>query len=110
MTTCVNASKFQTLVDDIDYEATPALDCRWPTRNDPRIEEYQNITRSEIDNAYRLADLIEGHEKELLQIAAPGQEDIFVLSPDIVSQIRRKAEIMLDHQLDGNRVFERHNI
>lgn len=110
MTTCVNASKFQTLVDDIDYEATPALDCRWPTRNDPRIEEYQNITRSEIDNAYRLADLIEGHEKELLQIAAPGQEDIFVLSPDIVSQIRKKAEIMLDHQLDGNRVFERHNI
>lgn len=110
MTTCVNAAKFQTLVDGIDYDAVPALDCRWPTRNDPRIEEYQNITRSEIDNAYRTADLLEGYEKELLQIAAPGLEDIFVFSDQIVSQIRKKAEIMLDHQLDGNRVFERHNI
>ena len=110
MTTCVNASKFQTLADSIDFEAVPALNCQWPTRNDPRIEQYQNITRSEIDNAYRLADLIEGYEKELLQVTEPEAEDVFVLSQNIAKQIRRKAEIMLDHQLDGNRVFERHNI
>jgi len=110
MTTCVNASRFQTLADSIDFEAIPALNCQWPTRNDPRIEQYQNITRSEIDNAYRLADLIEGHEKELLQVTEPEEEDVFVLSRNIAEQVRRKAEIMLDHQLDGNRVFERHNI
>ncbi|MBQ7065045.1 MAG: hypothetical protein IJM90_09175 [Firmicutes bacterium] len=110
MRTCVNAAKFQTLVDDIDYDAEPALDCRWPTRNDPRIEQYQNITRDEIDNAYETADLLEGHLSEVLRIAAPGCEDIFTFGPDLVSQIRRKAEIMLAHQLDGNRVFERHNI
>ena len=110
MKTCVNASRFQTLADSIDYEAEPALSCQWPTRNDPRIEQYQDISRSEIDNAYRLADLIEGHEKELLQVTEPEMEDIFVLSRNIAGQIRRKAEIMLDHQLDGNRVFERNNI
>lgn len=54
--------------------------------------------------------MIEGHEKELLQVTEPEMEDIFVLSRNIAGQIRRKAEIMLDHQLDGNRVFERNNI
>lgn len=111
MKTCVNAALFQDLVDRIDFETRPVLDCRWPTRNDLRIEEFQNITRSEIDNAYRLADLLEGHAPEIFRMTDdPGLEDVFTLGPDLVSQIRRKAEIMLDHELDANRVFERHNI
>ncbi len=110
MRTCANAAKFQTLVDDIDDQAQPSLSCRWPTRNDPRIEQYQNITRDEIDNAFETAQLLEGYEKQILQIAEPGGEDVFVFGPDLVAQIRKKAQTMLKHQLDGNRVFERHNI
>jgi hypothetical protein len=110
MKTCANAALFQDLVDNIDFNAEPPLDCRWPTRNDPRIEQYQNITRSEIDNAYTLADLLEGWEDRIFHVTGEENEDVFVFGPNLVSQIRKKAEIMLNHQLDGNRVFERHNI
>ncbi|MDR2096647.1 MAG: hypothetical protein LBP76_14185 [Treponema sp.] len=110
MKTCVNAALFQNLVDGIDYSAEPPLDSKWPTRNDLRIEQYQNITRSEIDNAYELADLLEGYEEQIFHIADEENEDIFVFGPHLVSQIRKKAAIMLNHELDGNRVFERHNI
>lgn len=110
MRTCANASAFQALVDRTDFDAVPALDCRWPTRNDPRIEEYQNITRDEIDNAYELANLIEGYESKLFAVTDEAHEDIFTFGPNLTAQIRKKAEIMLDHQLEGNRVYERHNI
>jgi hypothetical protein len=110
MKTCVNAALFQDLVDNIDFNAESRLDCKWPTRNDPRIEQYQNITRSEIDNAYRVADLLAGHEAEIFHITDEENEDVFVFGPNLVPQIRKKAEIMLNHELDGNRVFERHNI
>jgi hypothetical protein len=110
MKTCANAALFQDLADSIDQNAVPPLDSRWPTRNDPRIERYQNITRSEIDNAYELADLLEGWEEKIFHVTDEENEDIFVFGPNLVSQIRKKAEIMLNHQLDGNRVFERHNI
>ena len=110
MKTCVNAALFQNLADSIDFSAEPPLDCSWPTRNDPRIEQYQNITRSEIDNAYELADLLDGWENRIFHVSDEKNEDIFVFGPNLVSQIRKKAEIMLNHELDGNRVFERHNI
>ncbi|MGI5899740.1 MAG: hypothetical protein ACOX8S_07440 [Christensenellales bacterium] len=110
MKTCANASLFQHLVDDIDFDAEPALKCEWPTRNDPRIERFQNITRSEIDNAYELAELLKGYEEKIFQVTDEANEDIFVFGPNLVTQIRKKAEIMLNHELDANRVFERHNI
>jgi hypothetical protein len=108
--TCVNAALFQDLVDNLDFTSEPALDCKWPTRNDPRIERYQNITRSEIDNAYELAGLLEGYVEQIFHVTDEENEDVFVFGPHLVSQIRKKAEIMLNHELDENRVFERHNI
>jgi len=110
MKTCANAALFQDLVDNIDFEAEPPLDCRWPTRNDPRIEQFQNLTRSEVENAYILADLLEGYEDKIFNVTDAAGEDIFVFGPNLVAQIRMKAETMLRHELDANRVFERHNI
>lgn len=110
MKTCANAAAFQDLKDRTDFDYVPPLECRWPTRNDPRIEQFQNITRAEIDNAYELADLIEGYEKQLFNVTDEEHEDIFTFGPHLAAQIRRKAEIMLDRQLDANRVYERHNI
>ena len=110
MKTCSNAALFQDLVDNIDFEAEPPLECRWPTRNEPRIEQFQNITRSEVENAYKLADLLEGYESELFSVTDEANEDIFTFGPNLTAQIRRKAEIMLSRELDVNRVLERHNI
>ena len=106
----IHAVRFQELVDRTDFENSPVLSLRWPTRNDSRIEEFQNITRAEIDNTYELIGIIEDCLEEVILCAEPEQEDIFVYSTQLVSQLRRKAEIMLDHMNDGCRVYETHNI
>ena len=93
-----------------DFENPPVRMLRWPTRNDSRIEEFQNITRSEIDNSYELADLLKDDLEEVLLCTRPEKEDIFVYSTDFVKQMIHKAEIMLDHMNDGSRVYETHNI
>lgn len=110
MKTCANAAAFQTLVDTLDFVTPVPQSCEWPTRNDMRIEQFQNITRAEIDNAYELATLIEGYESELFPTTNEENEDIFTFGPHLADQIRRKAEIMLDHEIDAARVIEVHNI
>lgn len=106
----IHAAQFQELVDRTDFENAPACELRWPTRNDSRIEEFQNITRAEIDNMYELIDVLEGNLEELILCTTPEKEDIFLYSTEFINQLRRKAEIMLEHMNDGNRVYETHNI
>lgn len=106
----IHTAQFQELVDRTDFENPPVRMLRWPTRNDSRIEEFQNITRSEIDNSYELADLLKDDLEEVLLCTSPEKEDIFVYSTDFVKQMIHKAEIMLDHMNDGSRVYETHNI
>lgn len=106
----VNAARFQELVDRTDFENPPACELRWPTRNDSRIEEFQNITRGEIDNMYELIAALEGNLEEIILCTTPEKEDIFLYSTEFVEQLKRKAEIMLEHMNDGCRVYETHNI
>ena len=105
-----NAVQFQELADRTDFETPPQLSLRWPTRDDRRIEEFQNITRAEIDNVTLLADLLDGYEEQILLMTDEAHEDIFLYGPHFVEQLRKKAEIMWDHMLDGNRVYVTHNI
>ena len=106
----IHAVQFQELVDRTDYENPPVLKLRWPVRNDCRIEEFQNITRAEIDNTYELIHILEGCLEEVILCTEPDKEDIFVYSTEFVDQLKRKAGIMLDHMNDGSRVYETHNI
>lgn len=107
----VNAAQFQELVDRTDFTAEPQLSLRWPTRNDHRIEEFQNISRAEIENVLELADILEGYETKLLaMVEEEEKEDIFFYGPHIVEQLRRKADIMWNHMADAERVYETHNI
>ncbi len=106
-----NACEFQELVDRTDKEKTPELSLRWPTRSDSRAEEFQVITRNEIDNAYELSKLCKGHMDELFICAESDElEDIFTFSKKLPDQLIRKAEIMLDHMTDSARVYETNNI
>jgi len=106
-----NACEFQELVDRTDKESRLVLSLRWPTRGDSRAEEFQRITRNEIDNAYELSRLCEGHMDELFVCADKDEfEDIFTFSRKLPEQLIKKAEIMLDHMIDGARVFETNNI
>ena len=107
----VNAVQFQELKDRTDFTKEPELSLRWPTRNDSRAEEFQNISRSEIENVLELADLLEGHEREILHMTdAQEKEDIFCYGPHIVEQLRKKADTMWNHMLDANRVYESNNV
>jgi hypothetical protein len=106
-----NAARFQEIIDRTDFEAIPKTECRWPTRNDPRIEQMQGIMRDEIDNVNELALLIEGRVKLFLSAEDDARlEDIFNYGPDLANQLRLKARIMLDHYNDLNRIYETNNI
>ncbi|MBQ3140664.1 MAG: hypothetical protein IJC25_01740 [Clostridia bacterium] len=106
----VNAMKFQDLIDNIDFDYEPAISPQWPQAGDAELLEFERLTRAEIDNTYHVIRLIKNREREMLLLAPTAeQEDIFWLSPEITSQLYKKAEIMLDHQLDGKRVLETPN-
>jgi hypothetical protein len=106
-----NAAEFQEIIDRTDFERAPGTGCRWPTRNDSRIEQMQNIMRDEIDNANELAALIEGRVTLFLAAEEESRfEDIFTYGPDLAKQLRLKARIMLDHLRDLNRLYETNNI
>jgi hypothetical protein len=106
-----NAARFQEIIDRTDYEAAPETKCRWPTRNDPRMEQMQGIMRDEIDNVNGLASLIGGRVKQFLSAEDDARlEDIFNFGPDLAEQMRFKARLMLAHINDLNRLYESNNI
>jgi len=102
----VHAMRFQDIIDSADYETEPEISPRWPIEADPRLLEYEALTRAEIDNTLQVIRLIEGRTSQML-ITAPSEEleDIFLLSPRLTDQLRKKIDIMLSHQLDGKRLF-----
>lgn len=102
----IHAMRFQDLVDNIDYDFEAEISPRWPIEGEPEFFEFEALTRAEIDNTLRIIELIEGREKEMLVMApTPELEDVFLLSPLLVEQLRMKIDIMLDHQLDVKRVY-----
>jgi hypothetical protein len=102
----IHAMRFQDIIDSSDYDTEPEISPRWPIDADPKLLEYEALTRVEIDNTLRIIELIEGRVDQML-ITAPTEEleDIFLLSPRLVDQLRKKIDIILDHQLDGKRLF-----
>jgi hypothetical protein len=102
--------RFQDIVDQADPDRPAEISPRWPVNADPRLLDYEAITRAEIDNTLEIIRLIDGRVREMLVTApTPELEDIFMFSPDLVAQLRRKIAIMLDHRLDGKRVFVTNN-
>jgi len=102
----VHAMRFQDIIDSADYSTEPEISPRWPIEADPRLLEYEALTRAEIDNTLEIIRLIEGRVSRML-IPAPSEEleDIFLLSPRLPDQLRKKIDIMLRRQLEGKRLF-----
>ncbi len=68
---------------------------------DPDLQKFNSIMRNELDNTEELIDILEaGGEKLLCFAKNAAYEDCFLLGPDIVSQLKKKREIMLDHWRD----------
>lgn len=110
MKNAMNAIRFQHIIDTTDYERVPEISPEWPLEAEKNLLLFEEITRAEIDNTNHIIDLIKGREKIMMSIAPTHElEDIFLLSPQIVSQLKIKTDTMLNHMLDGKRLYITHN-
>jgi hypothetical protein len=73
-------------------------------KDDPDLLLWNEIQRDEFDNTNELRAMLENGGLELVARARNAwQEDVFLLGPDILGALRRKADIMRNHWLDGQR-------
>ncbi len=65
---------------------------------------WNEVLRDEFDNVNELRAMLAGGGLALIAHAdTPQQEDVFLLGPDVEGALRRKAELMRRHWLDGQR-------
>ncbi|MGB7297606.1 MAG: hypothetical protein WBC70_18670, partial [Candidatus Aminicenantales bacterium] len=100
--------QYQDILDRTDYEHPPKEENIYPMDGDQKLREIQIVTRNEIDNINELVGLLEKSPIPLIELAPlKEEEDIFLIGPDIVEQLRKKVRIMLRHQLDVYRLYKR---
>jgi hypothetical protein len=103
-----NTIQYQDILDRTDYAHPPKEENIYPLDGDQKLLEIQNVTRSEIDNINELIGLLESSPVPLVELApSMEEEDIFLVGPDIVEQLRKKVQITLRHQLDVYRLYRR---
>jgi hypothetical protein len=103
-----NTIQYQDILDRTDYEHPPREENIYPMDGDQKLREIQNVTRDEIDNVNELTGLLESSKVPLVELApSMAEEDIFLIGPNIVEQLRKKVQIMLEHQLDVYRLYKR---
>ena len=103
-----NTIQYQDILDRTDYEHPPVEENIYPMDGDQLLREIQIVTRAEIDNINELISFLESSKVPLLKLApSMEEEDIFLIGPNIVEQLRKKIAIMLRHQLDVNRLYRR---
>ena len=68
---------------------------------DPELQKFNAIMRDELDNTQELIDLLEDGGMKFISHADDSKyEDIFLLGPDLIEQLKLKRKIMLDHWTD----------
>ena len=93
-----NACEFQALLDRAK---------RGEYSDDVNSEHLERVMRRELDNTQALIKLLEEKGFEpLLPLAKKAEdENTFLFGPDLASQLKRKASLMLDHWYDSQRLF-----
>jgi hypothetical protein len=102
--------------DAIEYQYNLETIKGWKLRRPVEIQQHltditewraiKDVARREIDNTNRLIDLLRSQEAPLLDLAkTSGEENIRVLGPDLVDQLRKKVRIMIAHWEDYERLF-----
>jgi len=75
---------------------------------DQRALNFRKVAREELDNITTLVELIEAHPEDIILDFARGEdeeESVFMLGPDIINDLKRKQDIMLDHWQDYENLF-----
>ena len=72
----------------------------------PEWRAIKDIARREIDNSSVLIGLLQSHQAPLIDLAQnSADENIRVLGPDVVEQLRKRVKIMIAHWADYQRLF-----
>lgn len=106
-TTVRHAVSYQAQLDRVKALGCPREENPvFGTRNAWDRQLMMETVRAELDNTAVLMDLLRPDPREFLDLAAtPEQEDIRMLSPDLLAQLQRKLDITNDHWLDYRRLF-----
>jgi hypothetical protein len=68
---------------------------------DPDLQKFNMIMRDELDNTVELSAVLENGGIDAVCLAKDNvHEDCFLLSPNIIEQLKKKRKIMLDHWRD----------
>jgi hypothetical protein len=96
-------------VRDANGKIVPPVSDNWGNHGDREDRSaLYNLMRAEIDNTQALIDLLEGTKEEVFVMAErASDEDIFLLSPKLAEQMKRKIKIMMDHWLDLDLLLKR---
>ncbi len=100
--------QYQDILDRSDYSQPPVEQNIYPMDGDQKLREIQIVTRHDIDNTNELIRLLETSRVPLV-LTAPTkeEEDIFILGPDLIDQLKKKVAITLKHQLEVHRLYHR---
>ena len=101
-----NVIACQTILDTVEQGDDPVPIPACGRSGDRRYLDFNEITRSEIDNTLEIISLLEQAKEPILQTAdTPEFENIMLFGPDIVSQLRKKVAVMEAHRRDVTKLF-----
>jgi hypothetical protein len=106
-----NGFQFQTLLDDIKKAPSTGDQKLTASHGDPRRAELYRVLRAEIDNTESLIRILKNSNFPVLdQSSKKGEEDIFILSKDLIPQLKKKISISRARWLDYNRLCAQPNL
>jgi len=102
-----DAIQFQHLLDSTkDGRLRRPVEFQEELTDIPEWRAIKDIARREIDNSNALIALLQSHKAPLIDLAkTSGEENIRVLGPDLVDQLRKRVKIMIAHWQDYERLF-----
>ena len=111
MANALNVINFQMYIDITDYTAevkdhTPVIS----EQGDIRFYKMSEIIRKEINNTITLIDILSEAEQPILHQAPTKEfENIMLLGPDLIDQLKKKITIMENHRRDIERLYKSYN-
>lgn len=101
-----NVIACQTILDTVDRNEMPAPIPACGRLGDRRYQDFNEITRNEVDNTLEIISLLEQAKEPILQTADTSEfENVMLFGPDIVNQLRKKIAVMEAHRRDVTRLF-----
>jgi len=100
----VIALEREKVADRYTAEVDPAQPTHW--EGSAQLTEIYRLQRAELDNTYELIDLLERAPEPLI-VSEPEKSDegYFRYGPDLIEQLRTKAELTVKHWRDADRLY-----